>query len=154
VISAIKVYRISRWLYEHRVPFLPRMLDYLSRFLFACWIPHRARIGRGVVVGYGGLAIVIHDDCVIGDHSEIDQGVTIGGNAREPGVATIGSHVYIGAGAKILGPVQIGDGSIIGANSVVTRDIPGGCVAVGAPAKVVRQGVDPADYLFHRSTNS
>lgn len=152
MINAIKVYRISRWAYEHRIPWVPRLLDYVSRFLFACWIPHRARIGKGVVVGYGGLAIVLHDDAVIGDFTEIDQGVTVGGNARSSGVAVIGSHVYIGAGAKILGPISIGDRAIIGANSVVTRDIPAGSVAVGAPARVIRSNIDPDAYLFHRSS--
>lgn len=150
MINAIKVYRVSRWAYDHRIPALPRLLDYISRFVFACWIPHRARIGQGVIVGYGGLAIVIHDDAVIGDFTEIDQGVTIGGNARTAGVATIGAHVYIGAGAKILGPISIGDGAVIGANAVVTRDIPAGSVAVGVPAKVIRSNVASDGYLFHR----
>lgn len=151
MINAITLYRIGRWAYERHIPIAPRLLDYVSRFIFACWIPHKAQIGRGVIVGYGGLAIVIHDDTVIGDYTEIDQGVTIGGNARTGGVARIGSHVYIGAGAKILGPVTIGDGVVIGANAVVTRDISPRCVAVGVPAKVVRTNIDPMEYLFHRS---
>ncbi len=151
MINAIQIYRVGRWAYEHRVPLLPRALDYVSRLLFACWIPHRAMIGRGVKVGYGGLAIVIHDDTVIGEGTEIDQGVTIGGNARGAGVATIGNYVYIGAGAKILGSVTIGDGAIIGANAVVLSDIPPRSVAVGIPARVVRKEIDPATYLHHRS---
>jgi serine O-acetyltransferase len=129
---------------------LPRLIDYASRAIFACWVPHRACLGKGIKLGYGGLGIVIHDDAVIGEFTEIDQGVTIGGNARSQGVARIGSHVYVGAGAKIIGPVEIGDGSIIGANAVVTKDIPSHCVAVGIPARVIRSGVDPKDYLFHR----
>ncbi len=154
MINAIDVYRVSRWVYDRKIPIVPRLLDYLSRFVFGCWIPHRAMIGRGVVVGYGGLAIVIHDDAVIGDYAEIDQGVTIGGNARGAGVAHIGSHVYLGAGAKILGPIRIGDGAIIGANAVVLQDIPAHSVAVGVPARVIKSGIDASDYLFHREANS
>lgn len=150
MINAIQIYRVSRWSYDKGVPVLPRLLDYVSRLLFSCWIPHRANIGKGVKVGYGGLGIVIHDEAVIGDFTEIDQGVTIGGNARQEGVARIGSHVYIGAGAKVLGPVTIGDGAIIGANAVVIRDVPHGSVAVGVPARLIRSGVDSQGYLFHR----
>lgn len=154
MINAIQVYRIGRWAFEHRIPVIPRFLDYVSRLFFSCWIPHKAQIGKNVVVGYGGLAIVIHDDTIIGEGTEIDQGVTIGGNARAEGVARIGCNVYIGAGAKILGPVTIGDGAIIGANAVVTRDIPPRCVAVGVPAKVVRSDIDAKHYLYHRANAS
>lgn len=154
MINAIQVYRVGRWAFEHRIPVVPRCLDYVSRLFFSCWIPHKARIGKNVIVGYGGLSIVIHDDTIIGDGTEIDQGVTIGGNARAEGVARIGSHVYIGAGAKILGPVTIGDGAVIGANAVVTRDIPARCVAVGVPARILRSDIDPMDYLYHRANAS
>lgn len=154
MINAIQVYRIARWASDRRIPVVPRALDYVNRLLFACWIPHKARIGRNVVVGYGGLAIVIHDETIIGDGTEIDQGVTIGGNARAVGVATIGNQVYIGAGAKILGPIKIGDGAVIGANAVVTRDVPAHCVAVGVPARIVRENIDAANYLYHRAERS
>lgn len=150
MISSMHFYRAGRWLYLRRVPVLPRLLDYISRALFACWVPHRADIGAGVSLGYGGLGIVIHDDSVIGEGTQIDQGVTIGGNARAAGVARIGRQVYIGAGAKILGPIEIGDGAIIGANAVVTRSIPAHSVAVGVPARVVRTDVDAQQHLFHR----
>ncbi|QIG54267.1 serine acetyltransferase [Altererythrobacter sp. BO-6] len=153
MINAIQVYRVGRWAFEHRIPIIPRLLDYVSRLLFSCWIPHRARIGRNVIVGYGGLSIVIHDEAIIGEGTEIDQGVTIGGNARGEGVAKIGNHVYIGAGAKILGPITIGDGAVIGANAVVTRDVPPSCVAVGVPARIVRTNINASDYLYHRANH-
>lgn len=151
MISAIHLYRAGRWAYTHRIPIVPRLLDYVSRALFACWVPHRAEIGAGVSLGYGGLGIVIHDDAKIGEGTQIDQGVTIGGNAREAGVACIGRDVYIGAGAKILGPLTIGDGAIIGANAVVLRDVPAHAVAVGVPARIVKTGVDAGQHLFHKA---
>lgn len=150
MISAIKSYRVARWLADRGVPALPRLIDYINRLVFACWVPHEATIGRDVVLGYGGLGIVIHQDSVIGDRVHIDQGVTIGGNATEFGVARIGNDVYVGAGAKILGPISIGDDSVIGANAVVLADVPPRCVAVGIPARVVRTDIDPKTFLYHK----
>ncbi len=90
-----------------------------------------------MVLGYQGLGIVIHKDAVVGSNVHIDQGVTIGGNAKEVGVPTIGDGVYVGAGAKILGPIHIGKGAKIGANAVVLCDVPEGATAVGIPARIV-----------------
>ena len=105
------------------------------RIFFGCVCPHTADVGRGVVLGYGGLGIVIHGQAVIGDRTEIGSGVVIGGNAAERGVPIVGADVYIGAGAKILGPVQIGDGAVIGANAVIISDVASGTVMVGVPGR-------------------
>ncbi len=150
MISAITSYRLARRLADMRVPGVPRLIDYLNRLVFSCWLPHEATIGAEVVLGYGGLGIVIHQDCVIGNRVHIDQGVTIGGNATEFGVATVGDDVYVGAGAKILGPIRIGDGAIIGANAVVVTDLPARCVAVGVPARVIRTDIEPGAFLYHK----
>lgn len=96
------------------------------------------------------MGIVIHGDAQIADNVHIDQHVTIGGNTRERGVPRIGQNVYIGAGAKILGPISVGEGAVIGANAVVIRDVPPRCVVVGVPARVVRDGIDPETFLYHR----
>ncbi len=138
MLSAVHVYRISNRLMRWRVPILPRIADYFARVVFACWVPHSASIGKGVVLGYGGLGIVIHKDAVIGDGCHIDQGVTIGGNAVEAGVPSIGKRVYIGAGAKILGRINIGNDVVVGANAVVIRYVEDNAVVVGVPARVVR----------------
>jgi len=145
-------YRVARRLSDWGVPLLPRLIDYLSRVCFACWVPHKARIGSGVVLGYGGLGIVVHDDAVIGDNAHIDQGVTIGGSARSAGAPCIENDVYIGAGAKILGPIRVGSGSVIGANAVVVRDVKSRSVVVGIPATAIRHDIDIDDYLYHRRT--
>lgn len=154
MLNAIHFHRFGHWSYKRGIPLLPKLCDYATRLLFACWVPHKASIGRGVILGYGGLAIVIHSDSVIGEGTHIDQGVTIGGNARDAGVATIGRDVYIGAGAKILGPISIGDGAVIGANAVVVADVPPHSVAVGVPARIVRTGIDTDKFLHHRANPS
>lgn len=139
MIGAIDFYRFSSGCKGLGIPLLPRLVDYFARLLFSCWVPHSATIGRGVVLGYGGLGIVIHKDAVIGAGCHIDQGVTIGGNAREVGVPTIGCRVYIGAGAKILGNIRVGDDVVVGANAVVIRDVEPNSVVVGVPARVVKK---------------
>ena len=108
------------------------------------------RAGRrqeGTKFGYGGLGVVIHNRAVIGDNCVIDQHVTIGGTSGHYEVPTIGSNVYMGAGSKILGPITIGSNVVIGANSVVINSIPDDCLVVGAPARVVRTGIQMRDYV-------
>lgn len=151
MLNPIWLYRLAHSLHQRGLPFVPSLLDYIVRALFACWLPHTATLGRRIVLGYGGLGIVIHGDALLGDDVHIDQGVTIGGNARERGVPTIGNGVYIGAGAKVLGPVVVGDHAVIGANAVVVTDLPPNCVAVGVPARVVRKDIDAESFLYHVS---
>jgi len=150
----LALYRLGHWAHRVGIPLLPRGLDLINRFVFSTWIPHTATLGSGVILGYGGLAIVIHAAARIGNGVHIDQGVTIGGDAVRHGVPSIGNNVYIGAGAKILGPISVGDGSVIGANAVVNRDIPARSVAVGVPARVVRSDIDIHQYLYHLRTET
>lgn len=97
-------------------------------------IPLRTRIGGGLLLPHPN-GIVIHPDVTIGPNCLIFQQVTVG--ATERGVPIIGGHVDIGAGAKIIGPIRIGSHSVIGANAVVTRDVPAGSVVAGIPARVI-----------------
>lgn len=151
MLNPVSFYRMAHFLHRCHFPLVPRLVDYSIRLLFACWLPHTAILGRRVVLGYGGLGIVIHGDVSLGDDVHIDQCVTIGGNARELGVPSIGNGVYIGAGVKILGPIVIGDHAIIGANAVVVTNIPKNCLAVGIPARVIRKNIDPRSYIYHLS---
>ena len=147
--SPIACYRLSRWLAEKHVPAIPRLIDYISRFVYSCWLPHTARVGKNLGLGYGGLGVVIHSNAVIGDNVHIGQCVTLGGNGREYGQPEICDNVYIGCGAKILGPVKVGQGSIIGANSVVLKNVPERCVVAGIPARVIHEDIDIGHYLWH-----
>lgn len=147
MISGIAIYRVSSFLYKIKVPVLPSLLDYLNRMVFACWIPHTARISTGTVVGYGGLCIVIHNRARIGANCHIDQGVTIGGTSKKHEVPVLGDRVYVGAGAKILGPITIGDDVVIGANSVVIKSVASNTVVAGVPAKVIKTGIKMSDYV-------
>ncbi len=107
------------------------------------------KIGRGLRFPHKGC-IVIHPLAVIGDNCEIMQGVTIGNNMLKDmdAVAQIGDEVTLGAGSKIIGRVKIGNTVIIGANAVVTHDIPANCTAAGIPAKVM--GTLSSDYVINR----
>lgn len=105
-------------------------------------IPHDTRIGRGFYIGHFG-GIVVNRDAVIGRNCNISHGVTIGqaNRGRNKGTPVIGDNVYIGPGAKIVGAVRVGDNAAIGANSVVTRDVPDHGVVAGVPAQLIsRQG--------------
>lgn len=148
--NVVNYYRLANWLYRHHVPIIPEIMDYFIRLIFSCWLPHTVCVGRNFVLGYGGLGVVIHSDVEIGDDVHIDQGVTIGGSGTKFGVPKIESKVYIGAGAKILGPITIGSGSIIGANSVVTKDVPARSLAAGVPAKIIRTDIDVDTLLYHK----
>jgi serine O-acetyltransferase len=100
-------------------------------------IEPRATLGQRLMLPHPN-GVVIHEDAVIGDDCMIMQQVTIGmiGDGEVP---TIGNNVYIGAGAKIIGKVSVGDGARIGANAVVTQDVPPNCTAVGVPARIIKQ---------------
>ncbi|MDP3090975.1 MAG: serine acetyltransferase [Nitrospira sp.] len=154
MLSAVTFHRAASYFSRRHVPLLPQLIDYMIRFIFACWLPHTSTLGQRVVIGYGGLGGVIHGDAVIGNDVHIDQCVSIGGNVTELGVPTIGNGVYIGAGAKILGPVVIGSHTVIGANAVVITDLPSNSVAVGVPARVIRHDIDPTSFLYHLSSSS
>ena len=143
------IYRAARWLYLHRVPGLPWMLRAVNRIVFSVVLPPSAKVGRDVLLSYQGLGIVIHGNAVIGSGVIIGTGVTIGGRSGHAVVPVIEDDVFIGTGAKVLGPVRIGRGASIGANAVVLCDVPAGGVAVGVPAKVVKvlaEGAPRPDY--------
>jgi serine O-acetyltransferase len=139
------VYRFGRWRYGiHsrwlRAPFsaLYRVLKLSSQILTGIDLPCEATVGRRFLIEHFGN-IVISGDAVFGDDVIVRNGVTVGlRRTRERGAPIIGNRVDIGAGAKVLGNIRIGDDAVIGANAVVLTDVPEGCLAVGVPAKIRR----------------
>lgn len=138
MLNAIFFYRISRWLYLHHVPFLPKLITLLIFLMYNSKVPFQAKIGRGTKLGYGGMGVVIHSKAVIGDYCTIGQQVTIGGNSRYPGLPEIGNHVMIYKGAIVYGGIRIGDNVVIGANAVVNKPVPDNAVVAGVPARILR----------------
>lgn len=142
----IQLYRIARWLHLRRVPLLPRLIYIVNRIAFSVVLPPSADVGRNVIFGYAGLAIVVHRRARIGNNVTIGPNVTIGGRSGFLAVPVIEDNVMIGAGARILGPVTIGCGAQIGANAVVLADVPAGATAVGIPARVVGKAEQRIDH--------
>jgi serine O-acetyltransferase len=136
---ALLFYRFAHWLSRKHVPFVPRALSQFARFITGIEIHPGAMIGSGLFIDHG-MGVVIGETAEIGDNVTLFQGVTLGGTGKQRGKRhpTIGSHVVIGAGAKVLGPITIGDFVKIGANSVVLQDVPDHSTVVGIPGRIVR----------------
>lgn len=136
---AIFLHRIAHRLYKKGFVLLARMLANANRFYTAIDIHPAANIGEGIFMDHG-MGIVIGETVEIGDNVTIYQGVTLGGTGKETGKRhpTIGNHVMISSGAKILGPFYVGDHSKIGAGAVVLKEVPPHCTVVGIPGRIVR----------------
>ncbi|XZI46889.1 serine O-acetyltransferase EpsC [Clostridium perfringens] len=134
-IHVLIFYRIAHGLYKIKLFFLARLISQLGRFFTGIEIHPGAKIGKGLFIDHG-MGVVIGETAEIGDNVTIYHGVTLGGTGKDKGKRhpTIGNNVIIGCGAKILGPISIGDGAKIGANSVVLKNVPKGKTAVGIPA--------------------
>ena len=145
--DAMRFYRIGSWCLRHKVPVVPSFMKGLTFLLCSAVVPPSATIGARARFGYRGLGVIVHPRAVIGDGTLVGPHVTIGGRSGHQEVPVIGSRVFLGVGARILGPVKIGDGAVIGANAVVVGDVPARALAVGVPAKVVRTDINVDDYV-------
>lgn len=132
-------YKLGHWFHRHRLLFLARLTSQLTRFFTGVEIHPGAKIGRRFVIDHG-TGIVIGETAELGDDVLLYQGVTLGGTGKDEGKRhpTLGNNVLVGAGAKVLGPIKIGDNSRIAAGAVVLEEIPPDSTAVGVPARVVR----------------
>ena len=141
-LHALVLHRRASWCRRHGLHWLARFISHISRFLTGIEIHPGATIGRRVFIDHG-MGVVIGETAEIGDDSTLYHGVTLGGTSWNKGKRhpTLGRNVVIGAGAKILGPILIGDGAKVGSNAVVVRDVPPGSTAVGIPARIA----SPAD---------
>lgn len=134
--KALFFYRISHFLYNHHFFFLARFMSNFARNWVGIEIHPGAKIGKGLVIDHG-MGVVIGETAEVGDNCVIFHGVTLGGTGKEHGKRhpTLGNNVMVGAGAKVLGNIKIGDNAKIGANSVVTKDVEPNISVVGVPAK-------------------
>ena len=138
-VHAILSYRIAHLFYINNFRFIAKIISQISRFFTGIEIHPAAIIGRGLLIDHG-MGVVIGETAEIGDGCTIFHGVTLGGTGKERGKRhpTLRNGVFVGAGAKILGNVVIGNNVKIGANAVVLHDVPDDVTAVGVPARVVR----------------
>nr|MBI3612678.1 serine O-acetyltransferase [Nitrospirota bacterium] len=136
---ALLAYRVSHWLKAHGVPFIPRAISQLARWLTGIEIHPAAKIGKSFFIDHG-MGVVIGETAEIGDYVTLFQGVTLGGTGKEHGKRhpTLGNHVVVGAGAKILGGIKVGDNVKIGANSVVLKSVPPNSTVTGVPARIIK----------------
>lgn len=147
-LHAVWCYRLAHRLWGWRRRILARMLSNWAKFWTGIEIHPGATIGRRLVIDHG-VGVVIGETAEIGDDVLIYHGVTLGGKTLDPVKRhpTVGNRVIIGAGAKIIGPIRVGDGAAIGANAVVTKDVPAGSVAVGASSRLI-SGQHPDFYAI------
>lgn len=135
---AVMFHRVAHFFHRRGMILLPRLISQFSRLLTGIEIHPGARIGEAFFVDHG-MGVVIGETAELGSNVTIYQGVTLGGTGKEKGKRhpTIGDNVVVGAGAKVLGPIEVGSGSRIGAGSVVLNPVPPGSTVVGIPGRVV-----------------
>jgi serine O-acetyltransferase len=150
-LHALVAYRFAHRLYKWNIPLIPRVISYLTRIITGIEIHPGATIGRRFFIDHGE-GVVIGETSIIGDDVLIYQQVTLGGTGKEDGKRhpTLGNNVIVGAGAKVLGNITVGDFVRIGAGSVVVEDVPEHSTVIGVPGRIVhRTIIDDNGNLMH-----
>jgi len=149
-LHAILLHRLAHGLYQLKLPIVPRFISQVARLITGVEIHPGATIGKGVFIDHG-MGVVVGETATIGDFGLIYQGVTLGGTGKDSGKRhpTLGRHVVVGAGAKVLGNITISDNVRIGAGSVVLRDVPSDCTVVGIPGRIVYRAGSKVEPLDH-----
>jgi serine O-acetyltransferase len=135
---AVLTHRLTHAMWRRDLKWLARVLSNVARLFTGIEIHPGARIGRRLFIDHG-MGVVIGETAIIGDDCTLYHGVTLGGTSWEKGQRhpTLGRNVVVGAGAKVLGPILVGDGVRIGCNAVVIKPVPAGAVVVGVPGRVI-----------------
>ena len=149
-LHALILHRIAHKLDYWKLPLIPRIISNISRFFTGIEIHPKARIGRRFFIDHG-MGVVIGATTIIGDDVLLYQGVTLGGTGNEHGKRhpTLGDNIVVGSGAKVLGNIEIGSNSRIGAGSVVVDSVPENSTVVGIPGRIVRQKLLIQGQLMH-----
>ena len=149
-LHALLAHRFAHKLYKWKVPFIPRFISQVMRFMTGIEIHPGAEIGRRFFIDHG-MGVVIGETCIIGDDVLLYQGVTLGGTGKEHGKRhpTLKNNVVVGSGAKVLGNITIGNNVRIGAGSVVITDVPDDSTVVGIPGRVVMHKNEKISQLEH-----
>ncbi|QPJ65988.1 MAG: serine O-acetyltransferase [Candidatus Nitrohelix vancouverensis] len=142
-VHALVVYRIAHWFWNHGWKFLGRFISFFARWITGIEIHPAAVIGRRFFIDHG-MGVVIGETAIIGDNVFIYHGVTLGGLSTKKGKRhpTVGNNVVLGAGAQVLGPINIGNNTKVGSGSVVLQDVPEYSTVIGVPGRVVYSGKD------------
>lgn len=135
--SVMKLYRMERWLYTHNRRASSKIIYHLMQIVFGCTIPPSTELGKDVIIAHSH-GIVLHQNSKVGDGTALYQNVCLGGRNGSRG-PVIGRNCFVGAGACVLGEINIGNNVKIGANSVVITDVPDNCTVVGVPGKIVKK---------------
>ena len=138
-VQALLAHRVAHALHQAQVPLAPLAISYMSRAVTGVEVHPNARIGNDFFIDHGS-GVVIGETAEIGDHVTLYQGVTLGGTGFQRGKRhpTVGDNVTVGSGAKLLGPIEVGHGAKVGANTVVVEDVPANSTVVGNPGHPVR----------------
>jgi serine O-acetyltransferase len=147
---ARQLHRLAHTLHHAGAPFLPRVISHLNRFLTGIEIHPGAKIGEGLFIDHG-MGVVIGETTEIGDNCHLYQGVTLGGTStkREKRHPTLMNNVSVGAGAKLIGAITVGENASIGAGSVVVTNVPANATVVGVPGHVVAYRDPGSDTVLH-----
>src|SRR3990172_3423752 len=147
---AIQLHRLAHWLHARGIRLAPRLISHVNRLLTGIEIHPGAQIGDGLFIDHG-MGIVIGETAVIGDNCHLYQGVTLGGTStkRERRHPTLENNVSVGAGAKLIGAITVGENASIGAGSVVVTNVPPNATVVGVPGHVVAYRDPGSDTVLH-----
>jgi serine O-acetyltransferase len=147
---AIQLHRLAHWLHARGIRLAPRLISHVNRLLTGIEIHPGAQIGDGLFIDHG-MGIVIGETAVIGDNCHLYQGVTLGGTStkRERRHPTLENNVSVGAGAKLIGAITVGENASIGAGSVVVTNVPSNATVIGVPGHVVAYKDPGSDTVLH-----